>query len=970
MNRSITAFTVILSLCICEARQDQLVCGSHADKWKEELQLHRVAGVRGMKRGRRASAAMVAGQQEIGGMSVLPDSGNIAVLDDADGVISRRNSFNLDLKTLQFSRSGSKYRYALSDGGYDSAAASSGTPISGLGDDDTREFPLPFAFPFFGGNYNSIFVNSDGNLTFESGDKGITDRSLGRLTAGVPRICPLFEDLDPSAKGSVNVLTESGRLVVSWVQVPEFSDAGTGTLQTFQARLYPDGRIELSYSGVTAQSAIVGIGPGHLQGSSSLVTFSSPSSLEYSSTVAERFAGQEEVDIFTAAQKFYLNHEDAYDYLVIYNALGIPASSGAVAFETTVRNSRSGYGDETIDVGSEAGSNRRLQSILNMGPLDQYPKDPNAVVPARITSKDTPLSVLGHEAGHLFLAYASIRDPADPKARPMLGRQSAHWAFAFNSEASLLEGNRIRDNGPGANPRFTTTATVEGYAPLDQYLMGFRAAEEVPDTFLVMNPSIGTASRAPQSGVSFNGERRDIKIQEIIDAEHRRVPDYTVSQRTFRLGFLLITQNGKTATADQLQQVETLRSEFDAYYNRASSGRANAETTLRKAMDVSTFPAAGVMEGGTATATISLGQPAAAPVTILLRSANGSVALPASVTIPAGKSQAAFQFSGVRQGTEDLIAEPSDPQYASVTSKIQVATAPFVKIVLQSGDRQLATGGSALSQPVSFRVTDLNELPYPGARVQASVSDGGTVTPAIGIADDRGIVQFRWTPGSAALNELKASLDGGSNAVAIAVGRPNFAAGSVVNAASFTPGITPGGIATIFGANLAGTSTGSIQLQVNGRAAQVFYADNRQVNFYVPAETTGTNADVTLQTAAGSSGAISVPVASVAPGIFFDAASGFGAILVNGTGQVAAAQPTSAGEYLEVYGTALGPDAAKVQATIGGLPAEVLFGGLAPGFVGLNQVNVKVPSGVASGVQSLVLSSNGVQSNAVKIRVR
>src|ERR1700682_6066573 len=102
MNRSITAFTVILSLCICEARQDQLVCGSHGDKWKEELQLHRVAGLRGMKRARRASAAMVAGQQEIGGMSVLPDSGNIAVLDDADGVVSRRNSFNLDLKTLQF----------------------------------------------------------------------------------------------------------------------------------------------------------------------------------------------------------------------------------------------------------------------------------------------------------------------------------------------------------------------------------------------------------------------------------------------------------------------------------------------------------------------------------------------------------------------------------------------------------------------------------------------------------------------------------------------------------------------------------------------------------------------------------------------------------------------------------------------------------------------------------------------------
>jgi hypothetical protein len=75
---------------------------------------------------------------------------------------------------------------------------------------------------------------------------------------------------------------------------------------------------------------------------------------------------------------------------VIYNALSIPASSGAVAFETTVRNNRSGYGDEKVDVGDEAGSGRRLQAILNMGPLDQYPADPTAVVPARMTSKDTP----------------------------------------------------------------------------------------------------------------------------------------------------------------------------------------------------------------------------------------------------------------------------------------------------------------------------------------------------------------------------------------------------------------------------------------------------------------------------------------------------------------------------------------------------------------------------------------------------
>ena len=125
----------------------------------------------------------------------------------------------------------------------------------------------------------------------------------------------------------------------------------------------------------------------------------------------------------------------------------------------------------------------------------------------------------------------------------MLGAQAAHWAFTFNSEASLLEGNRIRDNGVGASPRFTTIGTVEGYAPLDQYLMGFRAPDEVPPTFYVANSGIFT--RLPQVGVEFSGERRDIRIEEVIASEGRRTPDSTVAQRQFRFALILIVRAGR-----------------------------------------------------------------------------------------------------------------------------------------------------------------------------------------------------------------------------------------------------------------------------------------------------------------------------------------------------------------------------------------------------------------------------------------
>ena len=56
--------------------------------------------------------------------------------------------------------------------------------------------------------------------------------------------------------------------------------------------------------------------------------------------MAERFGGTLELDVTTAAQRFYETHEDAYDYLVFFNNLGIPPAASAVAYESTVRNSR------------------------------------------------------------------------------------------------------------------------------------------------------------------------------------------------------------------------------------------------------------------------------------------------------------------------------------------------------------------------------------------------------------------------------------------------------------------------------------------------------------------------------------------------------------------------------------------------------------------------------------------------------
>lgn len=128
--------------------------------------------------------------------------------------------------------------------------SSVGIEIIGFGDDDTSAaLPIGFEFPFFENSYSTLYVSSNGIITFGSGSTVRTNTIMPYNAAPDNMIAMWWDDLDPRRGGNIYYYYDAGneRFIVSYVGIKNYySTTGTGSL-TFQAILYPNGRIVLQY---------------------------------------------------------------------------------------------------------------------------------------------------------------------------------------------------------------------------------------------------------------------------------------------------------------------------------------------------------------------------------------------------------------------------------------------------------------------------------------------------------------------------------------------------------------------------------------------------------------------------------------------------------------------------------------------------------------------------------------------------
>jgi len=500
------------------------------------------------------------------------DIGNIAVMRTDSINFIEANPFDLQGKKISFVRNTLGGFNVQVVGG--SIGANMGSSIT-MKDDDSKQvnFTQGFSFPFNGKTYTSAFINSDGNITFGTGDDERLDRTLFRALSGAPRICPFFRDLNPEAGGQIKVLQTSTKFAVTWDHVSQFFDDSRHDENTFQVILYKNGNIDLIMGNqIDAKDAVIGISPGNASiANLKLINYSSTEPLtSVKQGVFERFTTKAQVDYAGLIQEFHQTHSAVYDFVVIWADFPIDLGRGVFAFSSIVQNNIQGIGMDMFNV-SRFFNSEKLQAFLSMGFLDNYPSDFNA----RFLGENTTLDIVAHESGHRWLAH-SLALVDGIKTEDMLGRQNSHWNFYMDSDASLLEGNDIRDNNDGT---FTTIGAVSTYSKLDRYLMGFVGPNAVPPLFFVRLSPVQDKGRAPQSGVTFSGSRININMEQILQANGPRIPNASASQKHFKQAWILLIRSEQPENGF-VERLDKIRIAFESFFHKQTGNHGIIDTTL------------------------------------------------------------------------------------------------------------------------------------------------------------------------------------------------------------------------------------------------------------------------------------------------------------------------------------------------------------------------------------------------------
>jgi len=249
---------------------------------------------------------------------------------------------------------------------------------------------------------------------------------------------------------------------------------------------------------------------------------------------------------------------DIVTFASAYSTVGNPGVDGV--------SSRSNYGV----------SKPKIPGLLHMNRIDYSFNN----------AKESAMHVLGHEFGHRWLYFFRFQDGAtrSTKLNPLGGHpaQYVHTPAAFrvytDSDSSTMGGAAFQEvAGAFISP---SVRGYYGYSWHDLYLMGLASTDEVAPWYYIDNssPELGGAYYPP-TGQTFLGVRKNVSIQQVVQAMGPRAPAYPDAPKNFRLAIVLLERAEAPATEAQTRAMRAMRDDFASYFPIATGGRATVQTT-------------------------------------------------------------------------------------------------------------------------------------------------------------------------------------------------------------------------------------------------------------------------------------------------------------------------------------------------------------------------------------------------------
>lgn len=351
------------------------------------------------------------------------------------------------------------------------------------------------------------------------------------------------------------------------------------------------------------------------------------------------------------------------------------------------------------------------------------------------------------------------------------------------------------------------------------------------------------------------------------------------------------------------------------------------------------------------------------------------VAVPGSLVAACGTMHVSVTNPGATSNSLDFAVTAAVPTVSGYAPSTAVAGGPAFTLTINGANFDSAATVAWNTQSLSTTVVNSGRVTavVPSSLIAATGSVWVAVVNPGGVAS--AMVPFAITPPP-----------------------PTTGTASILNAASSLPAIAPGSLISIYGSSLATDSGKALTLPlpdslagtsvtINGIAAPLLFVSPGQINAQVPYAIKPGTANLVIQTQGQQSAPINFQVTATGPGIFTQP-GGNQALAVNlPSGTMNTAQnPVKPGQYVTAYAIGQGmldnpvdtgcaaPDApyscplAAVSATLGGMPVDIQFAGLPPGYAGLMQLNLLIPA-LPPGQQQLIVTIGGVTANTTIITV-